>query len=473
MTESGSSHAANSRELEHQRPGPRFGPRRKAPGPLNPLSGLRFLRLETSLRYLCDTFERYGDVVRYRLGPFPVFLIAHPDGIKHVLQENHTNYVKSQDYALLKQLLGEGLVTSEGALWLRQRRLIQPIFHRQRVAEFGSVMSEATLEMLDGWEAPASEERAFDVAAEMARLALRIVGRVLLSVDLSDEADEIGAALKAANERFGHFDLGMLLPWLPTRRNRIAHEASSKLRRLVDEIVAERRRENRDRGDLLSMLLAARDENGEAMDDRQLRDEVLTLILAGHETTAMALSWTWYLLSQHPEVERKLEAELREVLGGRPPTVADLKNLTYTGMVIDESMRLYPPVWAIGRSPIENDEIGGYPIPKRSMMVLSQYVTHRHPAFWENPERFDPERFSPENAQGRPRYAYFPFAGGPRQCVGNMFALTEANLVLATVAQRYRMRLVPNHPVELQPLVTLRPRYGIRMTRERRQSAAS
>jgi cytochrome P450 len=458
---------------EHQMPraaGSDVEPRRRAPGPRNPLSGLRFLRLETSLSYLCETFKRYGDVVRYRLGPFPVFLIAHPDGIRHVLQDRHANYLKSQDYVLLKQLLGDGLVTSEGALWLRQRRLIQPIFHRQRVAEFGSIMSEATLEMLESWEDLATEGRAFDVATEMARLALRIVGRVLLSVDLSNEADAVGHALKAANERFGHFDLGMLMPWLPTQRNRIAHEAARTLRRLVDEIIAERRRENRDHGDLLSMLLAARDENGEAMDDRQVRDEVLTLILAGHETTAMALSWTWYLLSQHPHIEHRLEGELREVLGERSPTVADLKNLSYTGMVIDESMRLYPPVWAIGRSPIEDDEIGGYRIPKRSMIVLSQYVTHRHPDFWDEPERFEPERFSAEKAQGRLRYAYFPFAGGPRQCVGNMFALTEANLVLATVAQRYRMHLVPNHPVELQPLVTLRPRYGIKMTLERRRT---
>lgn len=441
---------------------------RRAPGPRNPLSGLRFLRLETSLGYLCDTFKRYGDVVRYRLGPWPVFLIAHPEGIKYVLQDHHTNYVKSQDYLLLKQLLGEGLVTSEGQLWLRQRRLIQPIFHRQRIADFGALMSKATLEMLDGWEAMAAEGRTFDVADEMSRLTLRIVGRALLSVDLSSEADAIGRALRTANERFGHFDLGMLLPWLPTRRNRIAHEASSTLRALVDEVIAARRRENRDCGDLLSMLLAARDEGGQPMNDRQVRDEVLTLILAGHETTAMALSWTWYLLSQHPAVERKVERELRDVLSDRPPKATDLPNLHYTGMVIDESMRLYPPVWAVGRSPIEDDEICGYHVPKRSMIVLSQYVTHRHPAFWEDPDRFEPDRFSAENSQRRPRYAYFPFAGGPRQCVGNLFALTEANLVLATIAQRYRLRLVEGHPVELQPLVTLRPRYGIRVTLERK-----
>ena len=197
---------------------------------------------------------------------------------------------------------------------------------------------------------------------------------------------------------------------------------------------------------------------------RQLRDEILTLILAGHETTATALSWTWHLLSQNPSVQQKLETELREVLGGRPPTLADLRALNYTGMVLDESMRLYPPVWSIGRSPIDDDEIGGYRIPKKSMVMLSQYITHRHPIFWDEPDRFDPERFSLERSEGRPRYAFFPFAGGPRQCIGNIFALNEANLVLATVAQRYRIRVTPGHPIELQPLITLRPRYGIKVT---------
>jgi cytochrome P450 len=444
-----------------------IGALREAPGPRNPLAGLRLLNFEKALSHLGQMFERYGDVVRYKIGPFPLFLIAHPDGIKHILQDNHTNYVKSQDYKILKRLLGEGLVTSEGALWLRQRRLIQPVFHRQRVAGFGSIMTEATLEMLESWRQPAAEGREIDVSAEMARVALKIVGRALLSMDLTDEAEAIGRAMTDVNERFGRFDLGILMPSLPTRANRVFRRAAGELKQLVDEIIAERRRENRDRGDLLSMLLAARDdETGEGMSDQQLRDEVLTLILAGHETTATALSWTFYLLSQHPEVERKLEAELREVLGGRPATVADLRNLTYTGMVLDESMRLYPPVWAIGRSPIEDDEVMGYRIPKHSMVILSQYVTHRHPHFWREPERFEPERFSFDNSKDRPRYAFFPFAGGPRQCIGNMFALTEANIVLATVAQHYRMRLVPGHRVELQPLVTLRPRYGIKVTLE-------
>ncbi|MGH7812616.1 MAG: cytochrome P450, partial [Candidatus Binataceae bacterium] len=251
-------------------------------------------------------------------------------------------------------------------------------------------------------------------------------------------------------------------------RNRDFAKAATAIKETVDKIIADRKRENLDYGDLLSMLLAARDEEtGAAMADTQLRDEILTLILAGHETTATALSWTFYLLAQHPEVREKLEAELRTALNGRPPIFNDLRNLTYTGMVIDESMRLYPPVWTIGRSPIEDDEIGGYRIPKKSMVILSQYVTHRHPAFWDDPDRFDPERFSAARSEGRHPYAFFPFAGGPRKCIGYLFALTEANIALAAIAQRYRLHPVPGHPVVPNPLVTLRPRDGIKVTLEK------
>ncbi|HVN63092.1 MAG TPA: cytochrome P450 [Candidatus Binataceae bacterium] len=437
------------------------------------MTGLKLIRPSTALGYLRDTFNRYGDVVKYRFGPLPVYLVAHPDGVKHILQDNHTNYTKSQDYAFLKVLLGEGLVTSEGALWLRQRRLIQPAFHKQRIEGFSRIMIDETLEMLDSWEKLAAEGTPVDIQREMMRVTLKIVGKALLSIDLTNEADAVGAAMKTANERFEHFDLAMFIPSLPTRRNREFNAAVNSLKNLVDGIIASRRRESRDYGDLLSMLLAVRDEEtGEGMSDQQLRDEILTLILAGHETTATALSWTFHLLTQHSDVREKLEAELNTVLGGKPPSFADLRNLSYTGMVIDETMRLYPSVWAIGRSPLEDDEVNGFRLPKKSMILLSQYVTHRHPKFWDDPDRFDPERFSAERSQGRPAYAFFPFAGGPRKCIGYLFALTEANLILAAVAQQFRMRAVPGHPIELQPLVTLRPRYGIKVTLEKIGGAA-
>ena len=299
----------------------------------------------------------------------------------------------------------------------------------------------------------------------MMRLTLHIVGRALLTMDLTAQADQIGRNMTIANEAFAEFDLGTLMPWLPTPGNLRFKKAARELRAMVLDIIGQRRREGGDYGDLLSMLLAVRDEEtGEGMNDEQLRDEVLTLILAGHETTATALSWIWYLLSQHPEVEAKLHAELDEVLGGRTPAMSDLNHLTYTGMVVDEAMRLYPPVWAVGRAAIDDDEIMGYRIPKGSNLLLSQWFAHRHPSFWENPARFDPERFSAERSEGRPRYAFFPFGGGPRMCIGNIFALTEAQLVLAAVAQRYRLRMVPGHRIELQPLVTLRSRYGVKVT---------
>lgn len=439
----------------------------QAPGPGGFLSA-RPLMLDP-LPFLEKMFRNYGDVVRMRILNLRVYAVAHPEGIKHVLQDNHRNYRKSFDYKILARLLGQGLVTSEGSLWLKQRRLMQPTFHRQKITGFGALMADCTLQMLERWREGAERREVFDVTTEMMRLTLQIVGRALLSMDLTAQADLIGRNMTIANERFGEMGLSAFAPWLPTPGNLRFRNAAAVLRKIVLQIIAERRRDGRDYGDLLSMLLAVRDEEtGEGMDDEQLRDEVLTLILAGHETTATALSWTWYLLSQNPETERKLHAELDVRLGGRAASVADLPNLPYTGMVIDEAMRLYPPVWAVGRQAIAEDQIMGYCVPKGSNLLLSQWLAHRHPAFWDEPERFEPERFSTGRAAGRPRYAFFPFGGGPRMCIGNLFALTEAQIVLATVAQKYRLRVPANHPVEPLPLVTLRSRHGINVTLERR-----
>ncbi len=420
------------------------------------------------LRFLEKVSRAYGDLVRLNIMNLRICLVAHPDGIKHVLQDNHRNYQKSFDYKILARLLGQGLVTSEGALWLGQRRLIQPMFHRQKVAEFGTIMAECTTAMLDSWRGWAERGAAFDVMPEMMRLTLRVVGRALLSMDLTAQADAIGRNMTIANERFGSMGMLAFAPWLPTPGNLRFRIAARNLRKIVLGIIAQRRREGRDYGDLLSMLLEARDESGEGMSDEQLRDEVLTLILAGHETTATALSWTWYLLSQNPEAEHKLHREVDEVLGGREPSISDLPNLKYTAMVIDEAMRLYPPVWAIGRAAVGHDEVMGYRIRKGTNLLLSQWLVHRHPSFWDEPDRFKPERFAEGGDSKRPRYAFFPFGGGPRLCIGNLFALTEAQIVLATVAQKYRLRVVAGHPVEPHPLVTLRPRYGIKVTLEPR-----
>jgi cytochrome P450 len=439
----------------------------EAPGLRGVLSGWPLMH--EPLGFLEKMFRDYGDVVRTRILNLRIYLIAHPEGIKHVLQDNHRNYRKSFDYKILARLLGQGLVTSEGPLWLKQRRLMQPMFHRQKVAGFGTVMADCTLEMLDRWRRCAQQQESFDVAQEMMRLTLQVVGRALLSMDLTAQADVIGRNMTIANQCFGDMGLSAFVPWLPTPGNARFHKAALALRKIVLDIIAERRRDGRDHGDLLSMLLEVRDEEtGEAMNDEQLRDEVLTLILAGHETTATALSWIWYLLSQNPDAEHKLHAELDQVLGGRAASIGDLPNLSYTGMVIDEAMRLYPPVWAIGREAIADDEIMGYRVHKGCNLLLSQWLAHHHPAFWENPGRFEPERFMAERAEGRPRYAFFPFGGGPRMCIGNLFALTEAKIVLATVAQKYRLRVLADHPIEPHPLVTLRPRHGVKVALEQR-----
>ncbi len=444
-----------------------MAPSARPPGPRGHLllGSLREVQREP-LNLLRDGFRQHGDIVRYRFGSTSAFLLAHPDHIRHVLHDNHRNYDKHTiDYAMLGRLLGNGLLTSDGAFWHRQRRLIAPMFHRQRVAGFCKLMVDSTLEMLDRWDVLAHSGEPFDVVAEMTRLTLVIVAKALFSADVSDDAEAIGPALTEVNRQLGEFSLLDLIPVIPTPRKRRFRAAVRALDEVVSKIVDERRRATYRNEDLLSMLLDAVDEEtSKVMTERQVHDEVLTLLLAGHETTANALAWTWYLLAQNPEAADKLHHEIAGVLGERAPGGLDLPQLPYTRMVIEESMRLYPPAWAISRNAISEDEIGGYRVRPGTNIIICSFVTHRHPAFWAEPERFDPERFSPARSEGRPNFAYLPFGGGPRVCIGNVFAMSEAQLVVATVAQRYRLQLAPGHPVELHPLVTLRPRHGIRMT---------
>ncbi len=412
-----------------------------------------------------EAFRKYGDVALFKAGPLRFYFLAHPDHVKHVLQENVKNYPRSWFYNFIKLALGEGLVTSEGDFWRRQRRLAQPAFHRQRLAGLAPVMTRLTAAMLERWQGRLGQS--INVAAEMSRLALGIASTTLCSCDISGEADVVGQALNTVihfiNDRMNRFLRPPL--WLPTPGNLRFKRALRILNTKVYGIIEQRRREKKPAGDLLDMFLEATDEEtGLGMTDRQLRDELLTFLMAGHETTAVAMAWTWYLLSLHPEVRRRLHAEVAGVLQGRVPAADDVPQLKYTRMVIEESLRLYPPVYGVMRDAAADDEIGGFPIPAKSYIVLCQFITHRHPAFWENPEGFDPERFTPERVAQRPRYAYFPFAGGPHQCIGNDFALLEAVLVVAMVSQRFCLDLVPGHPVELEPTLTLRPRQGIWMT---------
>jgi cytochrome P450 len=422
-----------------------------------------------------DVARSFGDVAYLKIGPRRGYLVTHPDHIRHVLQDNARNYHKSPLYDKLRVSLGNGLLTSEDGYWLRQRRMAQPAFHRQRIEALASVMAEAANETAARWEPIAARGEPIDISDEMMRLTQAIVLRTLLGADLGPFAGELDRAWAIVNQHIGtnFWSLGLLERW-PTPKNRRFRRALDVLDRAVFHIINERRRAGCESNDLLSMLLFARDEEtGQAMTDRQLRDEVMTILLAGHETTSLALAWTWYLLSQHPDAQRRLENELDSVLGGRLPAYNDLGSLPYTRMVIEEALRLYPPAWGFSRQAIGSDEIGGFHLPRGWLVFLIPFVMHRHRAYWEEPESFDPERFAPERSSARPKFVYLPFGAGPRQCIGNQFAMIEAQLALATLAQRYRLALVPGPPVEPWPLITLRPRHGIKMMAESRTSQRS
>ncbi len=430
---------------------------------LNPFkSTLAFRR--APLQFFAELQKHYGDIAQFRLFVWPTVFINHPDYIKHVLQDNHRNYDKDVLlFRLARLLAGNGLATVVGGNdWLRQRRLVQPAFHRQRIAALGTVMTDATNVMLQQWDTYTRERQFFDVAEKMTNLTLQIVTKSLFSVDVGAKTDNFCQAFSQASAfLIDYFSMPFPPLFIPTPRNRRFWSAIEVMDTVAYEIIRNRRKLGVDVGDLLSMLLNAVEENEQGMKDKQLRDEVMTLLLAGHETVANALTWTWYLLTRHPEAQEHLHAELDQILAGRIPTVEDLPRLHYTRMVLEEAMRLYPPIWQLMRRAIRDDEIGGYHIHANSYILWSPYIAHRHPDFWEKPEQFYPEHFSTECSAKRPRHAYMPFSSGPRICVGNTFAMTEAQLVLATVAQQYRVSLAPGYHVELESLLALRPKNGL------------
>ena len=379
------------------------------------------------------------------------------------------NFIKAIDYRAMRRIFGDGLLTSEGEDWRRQRRLAQPAFHRERIAAYSRLMVAATERMLERWQ----DGQALDVHEEMMRLTLEIVAKALFDADVEGSARDVGQALNVAMKQFlSRVSTAFLIPEsIPTPGNLRFAKAMRRLDAIVYGIIRQRRASRdsgRYSGDLLSMLLEARDDDGRQMTDRQLRDEAMTLFLAGHETTANALAWTWYLLAEHPEVENKLAAELDRVLGGRAPALEDLPRLTYCEKVIKESLRLYPPAWGIGREALDDFEIGGFRLPRGAQVFMVQWLVHRDARWFDQPERFDPDRWTEEFERRLPRFAYFPFGGGPRTCIGASFATMEANLILAAVARRFRLTLAPGHPVEIFPSITLRPKYGIRMILSRR-----
>jgi len=404
----------------------------------------------------------YGDIVRYR-GMWVTHQLSHPDHIQHVLQANFANYRKGRGYNILKLSLGEGLLTSEGALWQRQRKMTQPSFQSQQVASFVGTMTGNAEAMLRRWEQHAREGEAFDVVPHFMRLTLNIAAEVLFTTNLEGDAESILRTLEIGRDYSVERAWQLFPPPLswPTRRNREYRAALAHIHSIIDRIVAERRKAPARVDDLLTMLMEARDENGAPMSDKQLRDEVITLLTAGHETTTLALAWNCYLIATRPEVMERMAAEAA-FLNGRAPAYEDLMKLRYSRMVVEETMRLYPPVWTMSRTAVNADEMGGCYIPAGSEILIFPYITQRHPKWWPDAETFRPERFAPENSAARPRYAYLPFGAGPRTCIGLNFAMTEILAVLAMVLQRYRFRLAID-PAEVrpEPSVTLQARPGV------------
>ncbi len=416
-----------------------------------------------------------GDLVALRVPGRRLYLLNHPKFIEHVLQDNHAGYAKSPLVARLKPLLGEGLLTSEGDLWERQRRLMQPAFQRRRVLDCADVMMRTTAEMLRRW-LPASETGAeLDIADEMSRVAIEVFARSMFGASIDDKVVVIRRAMETLQECLHQriWALVNLPLWVPTPANLRFGRAMRPLDQIIRNIIQERVEGDRPSNDLLQILLDAADaESGKRMSPRQLRDEMMTMLAAGHETTSAALTWFWYLLATHPQVERRVHEELARVLGGKPPSIEDLPKLSYLQMAIHESLRLYPAVWWLSRVATRDDVIDGQIIPAGSTVIVSQYTMNRHPGFWDDPQTFDPERFSARRSKDRPHYSFIPFGGGPRICIGNNFSLLEFQIIAAMVAQGYRLRLPPDHRLELLPMISLRPRHGLPMTLERRGAGA-
>ncbi len=416
---------------------------------------------------LIEARETYGDIVRLGFRPnLMLHLVSHPDYIGQVLQINNKNYRKKSLYHnhLFQPVLGKGLLNSEGELWLRQRRMLQPAFHHDRLVPLVPMMAREVEKMLERWDGFYTRGEPLDIYEEMVTLTRRINGQVIFGDDVIGDVVDSGRRVFSQGARFLLLTGGKI----PSVHRTNFYAAQKTLDDAVWQVINHRLAHPTDVDDLLNLMLFAKDrKTGEAMPLPQLRDELMTLIFAGYETTEKTLAWSWYLLSQNPVEEDRLHREAADALAGRRPTFEDLPKLTYTYRVAQEALRLYPPAWVQGREAIGDDEMGGYAIPAGSYIVMNQFGVHRHPDFWENPNAFDPDRFLPERSQNRPRFAYNPFGGGPRQCIGNELALMETQIVLSMIAQHYRPRMVPGHPVELEPEVTLKPRYGLKVNLEK------
>ncbi|WP_369290181.1 cytochrome P450, partial [Burkholderia pseudomallei] len=448
---------------------------RQAPGPRGGLvMGNLAAYKRNPITMLLRLHQQYGDVARNRLGPFVTHALAHPDHIQYVLQENHRNYVRGRFYDNFKMFFGDGLLTTDGEFWRRHRRVVQPLFHKKQVDAHTAAVGDAALALAHRWSA-LPPGKALDVVEEMMHLSLRMLGLVVFNTDVSSHAEAVGPAVRFGIEAMmPQGNLNDFIPhWAPTRFNRRIAHARRAIDTIVAKIIADHREARCEPSDVISLLLNARDpDTGAPMTQQEVHDEVMTVFLAGHETTGAGLAWALYALAQHPAVLRQLRDELDARLGGRAPTVQDFEQLPYLSQVVDEVLRVYPPIWGFTRDLVEDDEIGGYRIPARSSVFMSPYVTHRHPAFWRNPDAFDPENFA-SDAPARHRFVYFPFGGGMRKCIGFQTALLQMRVLVAVVAQHFDLNALPGHPIELGATISLRPVHGIRLIvkpRERQQS---
>ena len=414
--------------------------------------------------------REHGDLVRLQMGPRSLYVLNHPAHVQHVLQDAHRNFSKdTRALGFMKKIAGENLFTGEGEFWLKRRRLMQPMFHRQSIALFGDVFTRAADEMMQEWDTRDAQQP-LRVDEEMMRVTLKIAGQALFSVDLTQEAQALGDAFSMANDDLIFRVQHPLYPppVVPTPRNRRARATQRNIEHIILRTIRERATDPLARRDLLTLLMTMRDEEtGEGLSEQELYRETLVMLFAGHETTSNALTWAFYFLSQHPDAESKLHAELDSTLQGRAPTMNDIPQLTYTRRVLDETMRLAPPAWVLGRMSLQQDAFGEFTLPARSMVLISPYTLHRHPRYWHNPDTFDPDRV--EFAEQPPRFVYMPFGGGPRLCIGQPFALAEATLLLASIAQRYQLQLAPTARVECEPQITLRVKHGLPMRLTRRQ----
>ena len=439
------------------------------PGPRLPVVGALVGPGRDPLKMLTRMARDYGDIAFFKLGAERCYFVNDPQHVRDVLVTHQRNFTKSRGLERAKKLLGEGLLTAEGATHLRHRRLLQPAFHRDRITAYGNVMVDYAVRARQRWR----DGQTIDISKEMMKVTLSIAGKTLFDTDVESSADEVGAAVTEVLESFW---LNLLpgadfLEKLPIPTLQRAHAARRRLDALIYRMIADRRASGGDRGDLLSMLIASQDDEGaRGLTDEEIRDEAMTILLAGHETTANALMWTLYLVSQNPSAERKLHDEIDGVLGDSLPTTAHYPQLAYTRRVVTESMRLYPPAWIIGRRAINEYALGEYVVPPRGVIFMSPYVMHRDRRFFNRPDEFDPDRWTPAFESTLPKFAYFPFGGGARQCIGEQFAWMEGVLVLATLAQRWRLQLDPTQRIVPQPLITLRSKHGMSMTPHARQS---